>query len=79
MRNRKTVCELHGVASYVERQQTEKQARNERILEMLKEKDSITNDDVEGPLGISHATIKGGCQVPFLDQEERSLSLIKGF
>ena len=52
----RVVCVLHGVASYVERQQTEKQTRKDRILEILKEKSTITNDDIQKPLGISHPT-----------------------
>ncbi len=55
MRNRK-VCKLHGVAEHVEKQQSEKQARKARILELLREKGNITNDDIEQPLGISHST-----------------------
>lgn len=50
------VCELHGIASYTEKQQSEKEARKERILKMLEEKGTITNDDIEGPLGVSHPT-----------------------
>lgn len=56
LRRRRVVCELHGVASYVERQQAEKQARKARILELLKEKGTVTNDDVESALGVSDAT-----------------------
>lgn len=56
LRNRGAVCELHGVASYVEQQQTEKQTRKERILTMAREKGTVTNDDVEKSLGVSDAT-----------------------
>ncbi len=50
------VCETSKIGTHVEKQQKEKQARKERILEMLQEKGSITNDDIEQPLGISHPT-----------------------
>ena len=49
-------CANCTVASYAERQQTEKHSRKERIVEMLKEKSTITNDDIQKPLGISHPT-----------------------
>ncbi len=56
IRNRRAVCESHGISTYTEKQQAEKHERKARILEMLKEKGSITNDDIEQPLGISHPT-----------------------
>lgn len=56
LRKRRVVCELHGVASYVERQQSEKQSRKKRILEMFQEKEEITNNDIEKALEISDAT-----------------------
>ncbi len=56
IRNRHTECESHGISTYTEKQQAEKQARKARILDMLQEKESITNDDIEQPLGISHPT-----------------------
>ncbi len=45
-----------GVAAHVEKQHNEKQSRKERILELLKEKRSVTNNDVETALGVSDAT-----------------------
>ena len=56
MRNRRTVCESHGSSTYTEKQQVEKRERKARILEMLQEKGSITNDDIKQPLDISHPT-----------------------
>ncbi|MBI4239673.1 DUF977 family protein [Candidatus Uhrbacteria bacterium] len=56
MRNKQAICESHGISTYTEKQQAEKQERKARILEMLQEKGSITNDDIEQPLGISHPT-----------------------
>lgn len=45
-----------GIAAYTEQRSTEKQKRKERIVAVLKEKDTITNNDVEKLLNISDAT-----------------------
>lgn len=55
LRNRKPY-EQHGVAAHVEKQQSEKQVRKEKILEMIREKGTITNNDVEKLLNIADAT-----------------------
>lgn len=46
----------HGVTSYVEKQQNEKQSRKEKILEMIREKGSVANNDVESELDVSDAS-----------------------
>ena len=52
MRGRK----VYSIASHVQAQQNEKQARKEKILAMLREKSSVTNNDVEVALGVSDAS-----------------------
>ncbi len=56
MRNRRAVCELHGVAAHVEKQQNEKQSRKEKILQILKGKGSVRNNDIEKALGVTDTT-----------------------
>lgn len=46
----------HGVTSYVEKQQNEKQSRKDKILEMIRKKGSVTNNYVESALGVSDAS-----------------------
>lgn len=55
LRNRKPY-EQHGVAAHVEKQQSEKQVRKEKILEMIREKGSVTNNDIEAALNVSDAS-----------------------
>ncbi|MEK7607260.1 MAG: DUF977 family protein [Patescibacteria group bacterium] len=52
MRKRKTV----SIATYVQNQQSEKQGRKEKILAMIREKGSTTNNEVEKLLGVSDAS-----------------------
>ena len=47
---------VSGIASYVQDQQSEKQGRKEKILAMIREKGSTTNNDVETALGVSDAS-----------------------
>lgn len=47
---------LPGIASHVEKQKTEKQTRKERILLMIRERGSVTNNDIEKALGVSDAS-----------------------
>ncbi len=49
-------CELHGVAAHARKQQSEKQSRKEKILAMIREKGSVTNNDIEKALGVSDAS-----------------------
>lgn len=56
LRKRRVACEIHGVATYVERQQAEKQAGKEWILKLLREKGGASNDDIEKALGVSDTT-----------------------
>lgn len=53
MRKRKTT---DGIAAYTEQRSTEKQKRKAQIVVLLKEIDSITNNDVEKLLNVSDAT-----------------------
>ncbi len=46
-----------GIASYVQNQQTDKLARKAKILEILRGRDSVTNDDIEKALGVSDASV----------------------
>ncbi len=48
--------ELRGIATHVEKQQRDKQSRKEKILMMIGEKGSVTNDDIEKALGVSDAS-----------------------
>jgi predicted HTH transcriptional regulator len=52
MRQRKVV----GIASHVQNQKSEKQERKEKILAMIREKGSVTNNDIETALGVSDAS-----------------------
>lgn len=45
-----------GIAAYTEQRSNEKQKRKERIMALMKEKEAITNNDVERLLSISDAT-----------------------
>lgn len=56
MINHQSTVPSQGIGASVEKQHFEKQLRKQKILELLKEKGSITNDDIEQPLGISHPT-----------------------
>lgn len=56
MRNRRAACELHGVAVHAEKQQSEKQARKERIIQIIKEKGIVVNNDIEKALGVTDTT-----------------------
>lgn len=47
---------VSGIASHVQNQQSEKQQRKEKILAMIREKDSTTNNDVEKLLSVSDAS-----------------------
>lgn len=52
IRNRKP----SGIASHTQKQQDEKQVRKEKILEIIREKGSVTNNDIETALGVSDAS-----------------------
>ena len=56
MRNQRTLCELHGVAAHIEKQQAEKQSRKERIIQIIKEKGTVANNDIEKALGVTDTT-----------------------
>ena len=45
-----------SIATYVQNQQSEKQERKEKILALIREKGSTTNNDVENLLGVSDAS-----------------------
>jgi predicted HTH transcriptional regulator len=45
-----------GIATYVAKQKNEKEARKEKILEMIREKGNVTNNDIETVLGVSDAS-----------------------
>lgn len=45
-----------GIAAYTDQRSGEKQNRKERIMAALKEKGTVTNDEVEKLLGIADAT-----------------------
>lgn len=53
MRNRKP----SGIASHTQKQQDEKQVRKEKILEIIREKGSVTNNDIETALDVSDASV----------------------
>lgn len=50
------MCVASKIGAHVEKQQTEKQVRKEKIIEMIRERESVTNDDIEKLLGISDTT-----------------------
>jgi len=64
-----------GVASFVEKQYSEKESRKEMILEVLRTRGAIKNKDVEVLLGVSDATATNYLQEPeregFLEQAGR--------
>lgn len=45
-----------GIASHVQNQQSEKQERKEKILALIREKGSGTNNNIETVLGVSDAS-----------------------
>lgn len=45
-----------GIASHIKKQQEEKLERKAKILEILRGRDSVTNDDIEKALGVSDAS-----------------------
>ncbi|MBI4253252.1 DUF977 family protein [Candidatus Uhrbacteria bacterium] len=45
-----------GIAAHAKNQQNEKQSRKDKILEILRERNSLTNDDIEKVLGVSDAS-----------------------
>lgn len=45
-----------GIAAYTEQRSNEKRKRKERIMALMKEKEAITNNDVEKLLSVSDAT-----------------------
>lgn len=45
-----------GIASHTQKQQDQKQTRKEKILEILKEKGSVVNDEIEKSLGVTDTT-----------------------
>ena len=45
-----------GIASHAQNQQSEKQGRKEKVLAMIREKGSVTNNDIETALGVSDAS-----------------------
>lgn len=49
--------QLQGIATHTEKQQNEKQSRKERILTMIREKGSVTNNDIEKALDVSDASV----------------------
>lgn len=53
MRNKKA----SGIASHAQKQQTKKQSQKEKILQMIREKGKVTNDDIEKMLGVSDASV----------------------
>lgn len=50
------VCATSRIGTHVEKQQTEKQARKEKILEIIRERESVTNDVIEKMLNVSDTT-----------------------
>lgn len=50
------VCTASKIGTHVEKQRTEKQMRKEKILEMINEHGSVTNDDIEKTLNVSDTT-----------------------
>lgn len=47
---------LSSLSAYTEDQQSKKQFRKEKILEIIREKGSVTNNDIETALGVSDAS-----------------------
>jgi Fic family protein len=45
-----------GIASHMQKQQSEKYNRKEKILALIREEGSTTNNDVENLLGVSDAS-----------------------
>lgn len=62
-------CEVRGIASHVEKQQTEKHTRKEKILVLLRERVSVTNNDIEKALGVTDTTATNYLQE--LESEEK--------
>lgn len=58
-----------SIAAYTDQRSNEKQNRKERIMTFLKEKGTITNNDVEKLLGIADATATKYLQE--LEREDR--------
>ncbi len=56
MRSPQTSDSSHGISTSVERQHSEKQSRKEKILEILRGRKSVTNDDIEKVLSVSDAS-----------------------
>ncbi|MBI4235473.1 DUF977 family protein [Candidatus Peregrinibacteria bacterium] len=56
MRNFRSVHPLSGIAKLTEDQSNEKQKRKVKILELIREKGSVTNNDIEKVLGVSDAS-----------------------
>lgn len=54
LRNKK--CDASGIASHVQKQQNEKQSRKEKILQIIREKGNVTNNDIETALGVADAS-----------------------
>lgn len=50
------VCVTSKIGTHVNKQQTEKQTRKEKILEIIRERGSVTNDDIEKILNVSDTT-----------------------
>ena len=45
-----------GIATHAQNQQAEKRKRKDKILEIVRERNSVTNDDIEKALGVSDAS-----------------------
>ena len=56
MRSRQSSGPSHGIGVSVEKQHFEKQSRKQKILELLKERGNVTNNDVEVALSVSDAS-----------------------
>lgn len=56
MRSRKVNYSASGIAASVKKQQSEKQTRKEKILEILRGRESVMNDDIEKTLNVSDTT-----------------------
>lgn len=66
---RKSKTSGSSIAAYTDQRSNEKQNRKERIITFLKEKGTITNNDVEKLLGIADATATKYLQE--LEREDR--------
>ncbi len=53
MRTKRSVS---GIGTHAEKQRDEKQARKEKIVDLLKEKRAVANNDIETLLGVSDIT-----------------------